>query len=98
MHQAQPVKQPPSATAKAANPNQGQIKQAQHQQPVQQQAMPALTPPEQAELDQVLATWEQKSQKITTLTTGFTMWEYDDVFGALMIKGQPPKENENAKG
>ena len=40
-----------------------------------------LTPREQANLDWVLNTWQQRSDKVKTLECGFTRWQYDPVFG-----------------
>jgi TIGR03009 family protein len=40
-----------------------------------------LTPQEQAELDQVLAQWEKKSDSINTLECSVTRLEYDPIYG-----------------
>lgn len=40
-----------------------------------------LTPHEEANLDWILNTWQQRSAKVKTLKCGFTRWEYDPVFG-----------------
>jgi TIGR03009 family protein len=40
-----------------------------------------LTPREQANLDWVLNTWQQRSAKVKTYKCSFTRWEYDPVFG-----------------
>ena len=60
--------------------------------PNNQPAAPVLTPQEQAELDHILAAWEQrKRQGEDPDLEHFTMWEYDAVFGAPAVKGQPPE-------
>jgi len=41
-----------------------------------------LSPQEQAQLDQVLAAWEQRSAKVDSFEAKFTRWQYDGVFGA----------------
>lgn len=41
----------------------------------------ALTPQEEAYVDQVLNAWEQHSDKVSTFETQFTRREYDPVFG-----------------
>lgn len=45
------------------------------------QALPQLTPQEDAEVDQVLRQWESRSKGVKTLDAKFTRWEYDKVFG-----------------
>ena len=40
-----------------------------------------LTPDEQAQLDQVLAAWEQRGTKVKSFESKFTRWQYDQVFG-----------------
>jgi TIGR03009 family protein len=92
---------PPASTAQAPAPAArqgktapGPIKQVQHQE----QAIPALSPQEQAELDQVLQGWERESDKVKTLTADFTMWEYDAVFGVPAAPGQPPKPKRSCEG
>ncbi len=53
--------------------------------PVQRAAAPAapftLSPAEQAELDRVLANWEQVSQRINTFKCKFQRWQYNLQFG-----------------
>ncbi len=85
----QPIAGPPGRPQATT----GQAPAATNPRPI-----PQLTPQEQAELDQVLATWEQKSDKVTTLSATFTMWEYDLVFGAPAAAGQPPKEKRVCEG
>ncbi|MFU7559747.1 TIGR03009 domain-containing protein [Roseiconus sp. JC912] len=41
------------------------------------QPFPALTPAQQAELDRVLASWQQKSQSTKTLECKFERWHFD---------------------
>jgi TIGR03009 family protein len=53
-------------------------------QPTPQQPPPppfTLTPEEQANVDRVLALWEQRNNKIKTFDCEFTRWIYDAVFG-----------------
>ena len=51
-----------------------------------------LTPEQQAALDQVLAAWEQRSDKVKTFKCQFNRWDYNATFG-------PPKfSNVLAKG
>lgn len=71
--------------------------QAQPQQQQQQQG-PQLSPAEQAELDQILIGWEQQSDKVKTLSTTFTMFEYDAVFGPKGAPGQPPEPKRICEG
>jgi TIGR03009 family protein len=41
----------------------------------------ALTPQEQAQVQQVLVMWEQRNSKVKTFDAGFRRWVYDAVFG-----------------
>ena len=83
-------KGPPSRQFPAA----GQpVKQVQHEQ-----AVPALTKEELAELDGILARWERESDKVTTLTATFTMWEYDAVWGKQAQAGAPPEPKRQCTG
>ena len=63
----------------------------QPQLPTIQRRPPAppfvLTPPEQAQLDWVLRTWEQRCDKIKMFECDFTRFDYDAVFG----DGSKPK-------
>ena len=86
--------QAPSSAQRSPKAAPGPIKQVQHQE----QTIPALSPQEQAELDQVLTAWEHESDKVKTLTAVFTMWEYDAVFGAPAAPGQPPKPKRSCEG
>ena len=53
----------------------------QPQQPQQPPPPPfTLTPQEEAQLDNVLRAWEQKSKDIKTFDCSFKRWEYDPVF------------------
>ena len=54
--------------------------QPQVQRPQAQQAPFRLTPQQAAELDRVLAAWEQQNKKIRTFECKFTRWEWDPVF------------------
>ena len=49
-----------------------------------------LTPQQQEVLMRVLRAWEERSNKIRTLSCDFTRWDYDPVFG------QPDPDNPNA--
>lgn len=69
------------------------IRQVQHEQ-----AAPALTKEEQAELDSVLARWEKESDGVKILTATFTLFEYDAAFGAAPAPGQPMKASRTCKG
>ncbi len=40
-----------------------------------------LTAQQQAAVERVLNTWQQRSGKVKTFSCGFTRWEYDPVFG-----------------
>ncbi len=86
-------------------PQTGPVQQSQYQQvptrqqpPQQPQPGPRLSPAEQAELDQILVGWEQQSDKIKTLSTAFTMFEYDAVFGPKTVPGQPPEPKRVCEG
>ncbi|HVU85895.1 MAG TPA: TIGR03009 domain-containing protein [Pirellulales bacterium] len=104
----QPAASRPAATAaggKPGVPRTGPVQQAQHQQaqpqkqpPQQPLPGPKLSPAEQAELDQILVSWEQQSDKIKTLSTPFTMFEYDMVFGPKAAPGQPPEPKRVCEG
>ena len=85
--------QPPSAAVRQSAANAGTIKRTGHEQ-----AAPKLSPPEQAELDLVLAAWERESDKVKTLSADFTMWEYDAVFGPKAEPGKAPKEKRTCEG
>jgi TIGR03009 family protein len=53
-----------------------------------------LSAKEEAQLDELLAAWEQRSARIKKLKTQFTRWEYDAVFGKRDEKGNIiPKES-----
>lgn len=41
-----------------------------------------LTPKQQADLDKLLASWEEHSSKIDTFKCRFTRWDYDKAFGS----------------
>jgi TIGR03009 family protein len=79
-------------------PGPGQAQPGRQQPPTGPQPGPALSAAEQAELDQVLAAWEQKSESIKVLTTTFTMFEYDAVFGPKAAPGEPPREKRRCEG
>lgn len=53
---------------------------------------------QQATLDLVLAAWEKKGSSIKSLTCGFTMWEYDFIFGEAAPAGQPAKPSRVSRG
>lgn len=40
-----------------------------------------LTPQQETDLHRVLRAWEERSQKVQTLTCEFKKWEYDETFG-----------------
>lgn len=85
-------RQPDRETARAG-PRTGEARQ----QPRKRQGMPLapfrLTPEQEAQLDLVLGAWEEQSSKIKTLTCGFTMFEYDKVFG----DGQEPTKQSDGE-
>ncbi len=61
-------------------------------QPPQTQPLPApftLTPPEEAQVDQVLRQWEQRNKKVTSFDCSFRRWIYDSVFN-------PPEPGKDA--
>ena len=79
-------------TSSVAEAQQARAQQAATQQPVAQrtgvqaanqaaapagQPFPALTPQQQAQLDQVLKAWESKSQATNTLECKFERWHFD---------------------
>jgi TIGR03009 family protein len=66
--------QGPSATI-TSGPQQVPAEASQTQAPFR------LTPQEEANLDWVLNTWQQQSEKTKTFGCDFTRWEYDAVFG-----------------
>ncbi|MDH3717616.1 MAG: TIGR03009 domain-containing protein [Planctomycetota bacterium] len=53
-----------------------------------------LTAGQQAHLDQVLAAWEHRTQKIKTFTCKFTRWNYDPAFAHPQYKDQPIVVND----
>jgi len=63
-----------------------------------QQALPQLSPQEQAELDHILAAWESESDKIKTLTATFSMWEYGGAFGGNAKPGEAPQPTRECTG
>lgn len=47
-----------------------------------------LTPEQQAELDDVLARWEERSARVKKFKAEFTRWEYNQAFGKRNAEGQ----------
>jgi TIGR03009 family protein len=81
----------PGAVSQPGNPNSGALapgnaQLGQPRPPVQLQPARApfnLTAEQQAELENVLAAWEQVSGKVNTFQCEFTRWEYDPTWGPL---------------
>ena len=77
----------PNGAARPANPQQRPAGQAggpvNVARPPQAANAPfKLTAKQQADLDKLLASWEQHSSKIDTFKCRFTRWDYDKTFGS----------------
>lgn len=64
-------------------------------QPPAPQVPFVLTPNEMAELDRVLAAWEQRNKEIRSFECKFTLWTYDSVFGDGT--GRQPKTTDQGE-